>query len=130
MTDDCKDLAELTRELKEMHIRLLPPVGLKYGYEIVKILEASPEDDSEEDIAPDVYELQVAAARLEAEVSALKAKLTKSEARRMQIPFKHGDIRDVLLAIAGELSDYDVSWTISNERNIAAILIEKKEDIK
>lgn len=44
----------------------------------------------------------------------------------MKIEFKHGDIRDVLLAITRELPDHEVSWTISNDRKNAAVLI--KED--
>ena len=44
----------------------------------------------------------------------------------MKIPFRHGDIRDVLLAIAKELPDYEISWTISSDRKIATILIEEK----
>ena len=46
----------------------------------------------------------------------------------MKIILKHGDIRDVLLAIARELPDYEVSWAISHDRRHVAILIEEKEE--
>ena len=46
----------------------------------------------------------------------------------MRITLKHGDVRDVLLAIARELPDYEVSWAIARNRKDAAILIEAKEE--
>lgn len=47
MSDDYEDLAALIREIDEMRRQYLPATRLENGYEIMKILEETPEDEKE-----------------------------------------------------------------------------------